>query len=152
MKIDTEQQTKKIAKKLAVLLQAGDVVFLIGTLGAGKTTFARYLIQSLGDDDQNVPSPTFTLVQSYDLEPTPLDHYDLYRLEGDNLEDDIIELGWDDSLNNGITLVEWPNRLGDLTPKDRLEVSIDIIKDDQRAITLTPFGSFQTRTLSGVSL
>jgi tRNA threonylcarbamoyladenosine biosynthesis protein TsaE len=145
--IDTEHQTKKIAEKLGPFLQSGDVIFLIGDLGAGKTTFARALIQSMSKMDQNVPSPTFTLVQSYDFAPVSLDHYDLYRLEGENNEDDIIELGWEDSLNNGITLVEWPDRLGDLTPNARLEISIIINKDESRTIRLKPFGSWQNRDL-----
>lgn len=152
LKIDTEEQTKEIAEKLSPLLHKGDVIFLIGDLGAGKTTFARYLIQNLSKNDISVPSPTFTLVQSYEFSDLCLDHYDLYRLEKKNAEDDIIELGWEDSLTQGVTLVEWPDRLGILTPHDRLEIAITFKADDSREIELTPYGNWQERSLEALTL
>lgn len=105
-----------LARTLATLLRAGDVVFLNGDLGAGKSTFARALIrQALHDPEAEVPSPTYTLVQSYEPENTAtLWHYDLYRLSG---PDEIYELGMDDALEQGIVLIEWPERLeGTLRP------------------------------------
>ncbi len=145
--INTETQTKKIAEQLASFLTIGDVVFLIGDLGVGKTTFARYLIQSHGSADQIVPSPTFTLVQSYDLS-IQLDHYDLYRLNETDAEDDIIELGWEDSLVQAITVIEWPDRLGTLTPHDRLEIQITLNDDGTRLIKINPYGEWKNRLLT----
>ncbi len=145
LKIETELQTKNLAQEIAPFLKKGDVVFLIGTLGAGKTALARYLVQSLIRDDENVPSPTFTLIQSYSNNEVAIDHYDLYRLDENDAQDDIIELGWEESLSNAITLVEWPDRLNDLKPKDRLEIYISFKDSDQRIIDLKKFGSWEKR-------
>ncbi len=133
-----------LAVSLAPLLKKGDVVTLAGSLGAGKTAFARALIQYLVPAEE-VPSPTFTLVQTYDLPKVSIWHFDLYRLEEE--EKDILELGWDEARRDGVCLVEWPSRLGSLLPKDRLEISIAFVKDSEnsREITLRPFGSWVKR-------
>ena len=113
--------TARLAAALAPLLRVGDVVALRGELGTGKTTFARALIRALTGGDEEVPSPTFTLVQSYAAPAFEIWHFDLYRLEK---PDDAIELGIEDAMADGVTLVEWPERLGPWLPADRLDVRL----------------------------
>lgn len=126
-KIENEQGLKEIAQELAPKLKTGDVVVLNGTLGAGKTTFARCLINLLAGEEVEVPSPTFTLVQEYDLPNISIWHFDLYRLEGK--EEDILELGWEEARRYGVALVEWADRLGSFLPKEHIEIDFDFIKD-----------------------
>lgn len=118
------EATAQIAARLGQTLGAGDVILLAGPVGAGKSHFARALIQSrlaaLGRAE-DVPSPTFTIVQSYDLENVELWHADLYRLT-DSLECD--ELGLTDAFDSAICLVEWPDRLGALKPKGALHLTL----------------------------
>ena len=115
------------AAKLAPQLRQGDTILLHGNLGTGKTVFARALIRALsGDEDLEVPSPTFTLVQTYDTPLGALWHFDLYRLEN---SDEIYELGWEEALSGGIMLVEWPERLGTLLPPSRLDIRLTPVKN-----------------------
>lgn len=145
MRVENEAAMAVLAAKIGGLLRTGDVVTLEGNLGAGKTAFARALINSLSDAPEEVPSPTFTLVQTYDLPHLSIWHFDLYRLP--EKEIDILELGWDDARRGGVCLVEWPGRLGGLLPRDRLEIKIDFIKDSEnsRDVTLTPSGAWADR-------
>lgn len=113
-----EQATARVAAQLGQSLKAGDFVALYGDLGAGKTAFARALIQSLNPAESEVPSPTFTLVQTYDSPHGPISHFDLYRLGS---PEDVLELGFEE-MSKGILLVEWPERLGRLLPQKRFEV------------------------------
>ena len=118
--------TARLARRVAALIQPGDVVALTGDLGAGKSTFARAFIHALpqpdgSSTDEHVPSPTFTLVQTYDRRPGTVWHFDLYRL-GDPSE--VTELGWDEARDGGIVLVEWPDRLGPLAPRERLDITL----------------------------
>lgn len=125
--------TAVAGRALGPVLQQGDVVLLTGDVGAGKTHFARALIQSILHQPEDVPSPTFTLVQVYDTVRGPVWHADLYRITSD-LEVD--ELGLPDAFDDAICLVEWPDRLGTLTPDTAL--SIDIAQDCAgRVATLT---------------
>jgi tRNA threonylcarbamoyladenosine biosynthesis protein TsaE len=113
--------TEALAARLAPLLRPGDAVLLEGHLGAGKSAFTRALLRaSAGDPALEVPSPTFTLVQSYDLPAGPAHHFDLYRLSGPA---GLAELGWDEA-REGIVLVEWPERLGPLTPPEALRIHL----------------------------
>ena len=114
-----EAATRHCASRLADVLTGGDVIGLSGDLGSGKTTFARALIRALGGDEE-VPSPTFTLVQTYRLTRAEVWHFDLYRVER---PEDIAELGLEEALAGGIALIEWPERAGDLLPDDRLDLS-----------------------------
>ena len=116
--------------------EQGDVIFLEGDLGAGKSVFARALIRHLTENpDMEVPSPTFTLVQTYDSALAPLWHFDLYRIED---ADDIFELGWEEAITEGIAIVEWPQRLDYLAPPDRLTVRLSPLENDanHREITI----------------
>ncbi len=108
----SEAQTIALAQHLAELVVPGDWLLLRGSLGAGKTTFARALLHALGHDGE-VPSPTFTLVQSYDSPPLPFPvwHVDLYRLDGGR---DVDQLGLDDAGDDTLLMIEWPERLPQL--------------------------------------
>ena len=113
--------TAGFARRLAPLLRTGDLVGLAGALGSGKTTLARDLIAALSGRDREVPSPTFTLVQTYDCGALTVWHFDLFRIERPA---DVFELGFEDALADGVTLVEWPERLGALMPADHLMVTL----------------------------
>ena len=113
--------TEALAGRLAAVLRPGDAVCLGGDLGAGKTTLARALIRALAEAEVEVPSPTFTLVQMYDLPEFTLWHFDLYRLSG---PDEVVELGWDEARADGVAVVEWPGRLGSLLPANRLDIAL----------------------------
>lgn len=130
---DSEAQTAKIAAELAANVQDGDIFLLNGNLGAGKSVFARAFIRTLCGENTDVPSPTFTLVQTYDSAKGTLWHFDLYRLKD---PEEIYEIGWEDAIFGGITLVEWPERLGARTPPNARRITIDITSADQRKITI----------------
>ena len=116
-----EAATDRLARALAPLLEAGDVVALSGELGAGKTRLARGLIGALTGAAEEVPSPTFTLVQSYDPPKGTLWHFDLYRL---TRPEEAYELGIEEAFAGGISVIEWPERLGRLLPAERLEIAL----------------------------
>jgi len=117
-----EAETRLLANDLALVLKSGDVVCLSGDLGAGKSTFARALLRAFsGDPELEVPSPTFTLVQSYGFERFDLSHFDLYRLEE---PEELEELGLDDLLETGAALIEWPEKAADLLPAEALWIQI----------------------------
>jgi len=119
--LENEVATANLAADFALALARGDCIALEGDLGTGKSTFARALIRALaGDDTLEVPSPTFTLVQSYDSR-IPVNHFDLYRVTS---EDELDELGLDDALENGAALIEWPTRANDRLPLDRITLSL----------------------------
>jgi N-acetylmuramate 1-kinase len=122
-----EDATRRLAVDLANLLAPGDFVALSGGLGAGKTTLVRAMIAHLaGGAEIEVPSPTFTLVQTYDLAPFALVHADLYRLSGPG---ELAELGIDD-VPGAVVVMEWPDRAGDALPADRIEVALALDPDD----------------------
>lgn len=119
---NSESATAEMAAALAREITAPALIFLHGPLGAGKSVFARQLIRTLaGDPHLDVPSPTFTLVQTYDTPAASLWHFDLYRLKD---PEEIYELGWEEVLDGNIVLVEWPERLGALAPANALHVTI----------------------------
>lgn len=141
----SEEETADFARDLALILHAGDVLFLEGDLGMGKSVFARALIRELTvEPDLEVPSPTFTLVQTYDTIKGPLWHFDLYRIKA---PEEVYELGWEDALAEGIVLVEWPSRLNSgLAPRNRLELGFSQADHKgARHITFTPFGQWKDR-------
>ena len=112
--------TAELARRIAPRLRAGDVILLHGQIGAGKTHFARALIQSLLVVPEDVPSPTYTLVQVYPGPEFEIWHTDLYRLSG---PDEVHELGLDEAFETALCLIEWPERLGHLTPQKALSVT-----------------------------
>jgi tRNA threonylcarbamoyladenosine biosynthesis protein TsaE len=118
--LTNEAATDRLGAVLARILRAGDTVLLSGSIGAGKTHFSRALIRARLRRAEDVPSPTFTLVQSYDAQPE-IWHADLYRLSS---PDEVIELGLEAAFDTAICLVEWPDRLGDLTPPDALHLNL----------------------------
>jgi tRNA threonylcarbamoyladenosine biosynthesis protein TsaE len=122
-----EAATRRLGQTLAALARPGDVIMLHGTLGMGKSTLARSFIQALTSADEDVPSPTFTLVQMYEGESGDIWHFDLYRLDK---PEDAFELGIEDAFADGISLIEWPDRLGRLAPRRRLEIHLHLGQHD----------------------
>ncbi len=133
--LNSPDETAQMAAQIAGALRPGDCLLLEGVIGAGKTHFARHLIQSLMDEPEDVPSPTFTLVQTYDVPAGELWHTDLYRLSS---LDELEELGLTEAFENAICLVEWPDRLQELTPPHALHLAIalDPEHEDRRHLTL----------------
>ena len=127
--------TEILAQRLARLARPGDALLLSGPLGAGKSALARAFLRALlGDPALEVPSPSYTLVQSYAVPAGgQAHHFDLYRLGG---AEEVLELGWDEALE-GIVLVEWPERLGALAPPGALRIALTPLDEDGREATLT---------------
>ncbi len=126
--------TEALAARIAALVRPGDTILLEGDLGAGKTAFARALLRAASADPAlEVPSPTFTLVQSYATSIGTVHHSDLWRLDGPR---GLGELGWDEA-RDGIVLVEWPDRLGALRPVDALTVALQATGAESRRATLS---------------
>ena len=135
-----ETDMQAFAAKLARLVQAGDVILLHGTLGMGKSALARALIRTRARaPEHEVPSPTFTLVQIYEFDTGPdIWHFDLYRLSD---PEEVHELNIEDAFAEGVSLIEWPDRLGHLTPDVRLDIYIESgTNPNARVLTLHGFG------------
>jgi tRNA threonylcarbamoyladenosine biosynthesis protein TsaE len=142
-----EEATASLAARVAALARKGDVIALQGGLGAGKTTFARAFIRARGGDEA-VPSPTFTLVQIYEVGDTPVWHFDAYRLRD---PEEAWELGIEDAFRDGISLIEWPERLGTLLPARRLRLVLaDAGSPNARRAVLDPGGDWAER-LAGLA-
>lgn len=129
---NSEQETIKLAERFATLAENKDVFALYGTLGVGKSVFSRAFIQKLTQAEE-VPSPTFTLVQSYSYGNTEIYHFDLYRLKS---PEEVFELGFEEAVYGGISLIEWPEKAGYLLPKDVFKVNITA-QNDQRIFEIT---------------
>lgn len=132
--LQNPEETAQFAELIGATLVSGDCLLLEGPIGAGKTHFARHLIQSLQNSPEDVPSPTFTLVQTYETTAGELWHADLYRL---TTLDEIEELGLADAFDTAICLVEWPDRLADLAPSTALRLTLesDPISETKRTLS-----------------
>lgn len=131
LSLSGEADTIRLGEDLALALKPGDVLALSGDLGAGKSTLARALLRALADDPElEVPSPTFTLVQNYDLR-IPAAHFDFYRLSDPS---ELDELGFDEAIRDGIALVEWPERMPDALPDSRILIEITHEGEGRRAV------------------
>jgi tRNA threonylcarbamoyladenosine biosynthesis protein TsaE len=141
--LPVEGDTIRLGETLAALVRPGDVITLSGTLGTGKSTLARALIRALTDAQEEVPSPTFTLVQQYDSAAGLIWHFDLYRLEK---PDDALELDIEEAFAEGICLIEWPEQLGPHLPRKRLDVLLQQGEAGLgRHATLTAYGPWAER-------
>ena len=121
-----EHDTVNFAERMAAILRAGDTLLLSGEIGAGKSAFSRAVIRSLAGEEIEVPSPTFTLVQTYDVTPAEVWHCDLYRLTH---PDEAYELGLDEAFEAAICLIEWPDRLGETQPTGALNLHFEALPD-----------------------
>lgn len=137
LSLPDENATRALAARLAPRLAPGDVILLHGPIGAGKTAFARAIIQTLlaqNDQHEDVPSPTFTLVQVYETPGMEIWHADLYRLSS---ADEAFELGLTEAFTTALCLIEWPERLGADAPPDALNAHFaQGVRDDARELVL----------------
>jgi len=141
-----EQATEALMRDIAALIEPGDLITLSGDLGAGKTTFARAFIRhAAGNDAIEVPSPTFTLMQVYELPRFTLLHADLYRV---NSPDELTELGFDDLREGAVALLEWPDRAAGTLPPDRLDIELTLAPEQGpsiRHVRVTGLGKFAAK-------
>jgi len=144
MKLASLKDTKKIAKKFSKIIKNDDVIFLHGEVGAGKTTFARFFINNLEEQNKikksDILSPTFNIVYDYNIKNIKILHYDLYRLKNYN---DILELGIFESSEKNIKIIEWPELIKP-KPKNRIEIIFKYSKSkDNRDIRIKGFGKWE---------
>jgi tRNA threonylcarbamoyladenosine biosynthesis protein TsaE len=141
--LEDVQATLNVGRELGALLRAGDKIALRGTLGAGKTTLARGIMEGLGYRGE-VPSPTFAIVQPYEPPETriPVAHVDLYRIED---PEEIPELGLEDTLIDGAMIVEWPDRMPDSFWQDALNIDLEITGEGNRRLTWNAGSAWNNR-------
>lgn len=147
--LPSEEDTAALAERIGALAGPGDVLLLSGPIGAGKTHFARALIRArLAEHGlaEDIPSPTFTLVQSYEAGPLEIWHADLYRLTH---PDEVVELGLIDAFETALCLVEWPDRLGALAPPAALRLDFAATPDGAHRVTLSGDAAWAAR-LAGI--
>jgi len=144
MKLSSEIDTKNLSKKISKIIKAGDVIFLYGEIGVGKTTFARFLINHLEVENKikksDVLSPTFNIAYDYDIGKIKIYHYDLYRIKSNK---DILELGMFDLSKDHIKIVEWPEII-EIKPKDRIDVLFQYSElANSRKVQIVGFGKWK---------
>lgn len=145
IKIRNKAEMAKLAAKIASLAKKSDVIGLNGTLGAGKSFFAASFINSLLDQETKVTSPTFNLLYTYSTIKGEIYHFDLYRLKK---EEELYNIGIEDALDNGISLIEWPILAKNLVTKNFLDIEITISGTESRIIKLNPDISWNNRLLN----
>ena len=144
MKLNSLKDTQKLAKKFSKIINEGDVIFLYGEIGTGKTTFVRFFINTLEVQNRikksEILSPTFNIVYDYDIKKIKIHHYDLYRLKSYN---DILELDMFEISENYIKIIEWPELIQN-KPKDRIEIKFKYLKSNKaRNINIKGFGKWK---------
>src|SRR5262245_10019905 len=133
--LKNEQDTDRLGRALAEVLRPGTVIGLIGTLGAGKTRLVQAVATGLGVPEGSVTSPTFVLVNEYRQGRMPIYHFDTYRLKDD---DEFLELGPEEYFDSdGITFVEWADRVEHLLPRDHVDITLEVIGDATRKVTIS---------------
>ena len=151
MQLKSLADTKNFSKNISQIISAGDIIFLYGEIGVGKTTFVRFFINSLesknGIKNSEVLSPTFNIVYDYDVGNLKIHHYDLYRLKNYK---DISQLGMFETSNDSIKIVEWPELI-DSKPKDRIDIQFQYSKlIDSRKIKIIGFGKWKDYKFNGI--
>ena len=137
------EETMRLGRKIGKLLKQGDVVALIGNLGAGKTVIANGLCRGIGVKESYITSPTYTIINQYDGR-IPVYHIDLYRL---NDSKELYNLGWDEYIyGNGTCIIEWADKAGEMLPEEYLMVNIEVTGKDKRKITLQAKGASYENT------
>ena len=144
MKLKSLEDTKKFSKNFSKIINKGDIIFLYGEIGSGKTTFVRFFINHLEVENKikesDILSPTFNIVYDYEIKKIKIHHYDLYRLENYK---DILELGMFDDSKDYIKIVEWPELI-EFKPKDRIDLLFKYTKsEDTREVKITGFGKWK---------
>ena len=144
MELSSIEDTKKFSKNISKIIKKGDVIFLYGEIGVGKTTFVRFLINYLesknGIKKSDILSPTFNIVYDYDIKKIKILHYDLYRLKNYN---DILELGMFETSENHIKIIEWPELINP-KPNDRIDIVFLYSKDDNnRKVQVNGLGKWK---------
>tara|TARA_A100001011_G_C14241445_1_gene813434 strand:+ start:1063 stop:1539 length:477 start_codon:yes stop_codon:yes gene_type:complete len=140
IRIKNLNETKILAQKVSKFLSAPFFMCLSGDIGSGKTTFARFLINQFSKKKIKVPSPTFPIVQIYDLKTINIWHYDLYRIEK---KKEFFNLDFDSAVGNCV-IVEWPDIFSDYFPKDRIEIFFEDEKNNARDVRIKLFGTLQS--------
>ena len=144
MDLTSLKDTKKFSDKISKIIKLGDVIFLYGEIGVGKTTFVRFLVNQLEVENKikksDILSPTFNIVYDYQIKKTKIYHYDLYRLKKSK---DILELGMLENLENTITIVEWPELIKP-KPQDRIDIFFKYSKlENSRIVKIYGFGKWK---------
>jgi tRNA threonylcarbamoyladenosine biosynthesis protein TsaE len=147
----SENETINLGSRLAGKLADGDILFLKGDLGCGKTVLARAIIRAICHNNKlEIPSPTFTLVQTYETDLAPVWHFDLYRLD---TPEEIYEIGWEEALTEGILIIEWPEKLAHLAPEDRIDIVLERSANNKnRTILVEPKGTLKNRNITDALL
>ncbi len=137
IRLNNLEQTKIFASKLAKIAKVGDIITFSGELGAGKTSFIQYFIQSLSEKNIEITSPTFNLLHIHKLNQLEIWHFDLYRLKS---KEEAYELGIEDAFYQAISLIEWPEIIYNILPTSRLEIRLSFTNDSNaRIVTLIGF-------------